>query len=84
MEQTGSVVQSTFDASSALVPNDAMASMSRIDLEVKVLGQHMEGLLTAIERGGACESYQMQIARALLGSLIDAIEEMGQLGSRAA
>ena len=81
MDGTGSLVAPTLDALDTVMQGGS--PLPAITSDLKVFGHRMESLLTAIERGGACESYQMQIARALLGTLLDAIDDMAEVRSHA-
>ncbi len=77
MDGTGVIDAPMFNAPGIDVQSQETAS------ELKVFGHRIESLLATHERGGSCGVYQMQIARGLLGSLLDAIDEMGPVRSRA-
>ncbi len=81
MDGSGSLALPALDALGTGVPSQLSAP--DIASEMKGFGRRMESLLATLERSGSCESHKMMIARALLHSLLDAIDEMGQVSRRA-
>ncbi|MEI8256295.1 MAG: hypothetical protein WCJ30_11545 [Deltaproteobacteria bacterium] len=80
MDGAGFVAASAFGARGTVVQSANLPANIASDLQA--FGRRIESRLAALERSGSCGSYEMQIARALLGSLLDAIDEMGPVASR--
>ncbi|MEI8256833.1 MAG: hypothetical protein WCJ30_14255 [Deltaproteobacteria bacterium] len=70
-----SIVYDTTGPSVTALRDDA-PSIDEIESEAKVFAFHVEAMLSAVERQGTCQPYQTQVARALLGSLLEALDEL--------
>ena len=76
-------LQNVEQSASIAVPlPDKTPSVDEVVFESHRFAARVESLLSSLEQGGAGDAYGIRITRALLGSLVESLNEMGPMSSR--